>query len=242
MKNLPSGGGGGGAELTDGIIVTRYLADKAVTQAKLADDVTSELGVDSLARGGLSELQAEHNDLNTRTAANMLDLNTIIEISPAFVAGETGARNINVSIRHPLNAYSDATILAISVSGQSPVYAAYDDNMLEQSVKAGLPASLFASSSFAARLVAGNFIDVAISLVTRRGATGDDVKFFRTVDVPVVANDPTANAASITSVTRQVEGLVRSLTAMTPVEYANEAAALAASSSGDTTIRWWPAS
>ena len=120
-------------------------------------------------------------------AAANLDRQTVIEISPPFVAGETGARNLNVSIRHPLNAYSDATLFSVSVSGSPPVYVGYDHTVLEQSVRAEIPSTTINSSGIQNRLTEGNFIDVHIRLVTGRGATGDDVKFLRTVDVPVVA-------------------------------------------------------
>ena len=140
-------------------------------------------------------------DALARAAAAMaqLDIDTVIAISPDFVAGETDARNMNVSIRHPLNAYSDARLVYISVSGQSPIYVGYDHTVLEQSVKAGLPETLFSSSSFAERLVAGNFIDVEVRLVTGRGATGSDIKFVRTIDVPVVAAGAQGGGAALST-------------------------------------------
>ena len=141
--------------------------------------------------------------VNTNAIASAnLDRQTVIEISPAFEVGQTGASNIDVNIRHPLNAYSDANIMSISVSGSPPVLVTYNPTMLAQSLRAGIPASTIDAQSFQDRLVLGKFIDVEIRLMQGRNGP---IQFVRTVDVPVVPAAPAAPVITASAATKIVK-------------------------------------
>ncbi len=68
--------------------------------------------------------------------AAQLAADTVIEIGPPLIHDETTARNLNVSIRHPLNAYPDANQLLITVAGQPLARIEYTPNTLQQDVSA----------------------------------------------------------------------------------------------------------
>lgn len=130
------------------------------------------------------------------TAAN-LDRQTVIEIGPEFIHNETGPKTLGINIRHPLNAYSTATIMSVAVAGQPVVLVGYDNTLLHQDTLAEVSATSFSNiwaqmdaiddgqggTTNVQRWPVGSYIPVTVSLLTGRG--GDTV-FFRIVDVLVV--------------------------------------------------------
>ena len=125
--------------------------------------------------------------------AAQLDIDTAIEVGPPFepvVSSATGIaqRNLYVTIRHPLGAYSDANIISISVEGQTPILQSYNPNTLVATYTVGIQSSQMDNLASNNNFVEGNAVEVFIQL--RDGRNGP-IKFLRTVDVPVVAA-PTA--------------------------------------------------
>ena len=152
-----------------------------------------------------------------KAVAAQLDADTVITISPSFTVGETAARNINVDIRHPLNAYRPANILSVNIGGQTPVLVTYNPGVLHQSLDAGISAQTL--SNLSSQLVAGGFIQVEIRL--QEGRAGR-VHFVRQISVPV---DPAPAAPAAPTLTiKQQLGLY---TRVSPVAIVTTAAAKA---------------
>ena len=218
-------------EMAANSVGTPELKNDNVTEEKLAPTVRTKLnergtggaGTDQTARNAAAAADA-------KAVAAQLDVDTVIEVGPAFIHNETGPKNISVSIRHPLNAYASATLMEVSIAGQPAVIVGYDNTVLEQDVLAEVSASTLANlwasvrdiddgmggTRSVQRYALGTYVDVYIRLVPGRGQTP---VFLRTVDVLVIDSTPTP---------------------FTQVEYANEAAARAASVANDNVLRWWP--
>ena len=189
------------AEASGGLtsVGTEELEDGAVTLVKLADEVSDELGVDSLARGAISEVQTEHKNLNDRLITVMTDLATVIEVGPPLVRGNTDPVNLSVNIRHPLGAYSAARVMRVGVAGQPAVIVAYDHTILHQDVLAGLTSTALANvwnqtdsipdgaggTNTVPRWGVGSYVPVTIELAVGRSTTA---LFSRTLDLLVVSS------------------------------------------------------
>lgn len=119
-------------------------------------------------------------------AAANLDRGTVIEAGPAFVAGETGQRNLYVSIRHPLNAYADANIISVAVQGQTPNLQEYVPSSLQATYTVGITAAQRDNINNA-KPNAGDFVTVEIRLTAGRNGP---LHLFRHIEVPVVAKVP----------------------------------------------------
>ena len=136
----------------------------------------------------------------TKADDAQLDTDTVIEVTPDFTVGETAARNINISISHPRNAYSQANTVAVRVQGGAPTLVTYNPGMIRQVVQAEISATIF--NNIGTMLTDGNFISLDIRLQignalfppghAQAGETNPDAIFFiRNVEVPVNAA-PTA--------------------------------------------------
>ena len=140
-----------------------------------------------------------------------LDTATVINIGPEFIHNETGPKTMGINIRHPLNAYRTATVMQVSVAGQTAVVVGYDNTVFSQDTLAELSATAL-RNIWAVRhnipdgmggmrsvqtYEVGSYIPVTIELLTGRGG---DVVFFRNEDVQVVT-DPVALADARAAIT-----------------------------------------
>ena len=138
------------------------------------------------------------NEVKTALDANTLDDQTVIMVGPPFVHGSETARNLSISIRHPINAYPTATLMSISVAGQSAVIVDYDHRVIHQDTLAEVSSAVLSNiwdqeeaiddgmggTTRVQAYPVGSYIPVDIRLITGRGA---DTVFLRTVEVLVVA-------------------------------------------------------
>ena len=191
-----------------------YVPDTPGTQSGIGRvlTVTGEDDKDYAFRDLPAATAGADETARAAAAAAQLDADTVIGISPYFTAGETAARNLNVVIRHPVNAYRLANIMAVSVGGQPAVLVGYAANQIQQTVRAGLSAALL--NNISSQLVAGNFIPVDIRLTQGRGGT---VHFLRTIDVPVVAAAAAAASFTRTRIGRVLEGTSRGVFSKAPI-------------------------
>lgn len=166
--------------------------------------------IDEEARTAAAEARTVADRAEAKADAGELDSDTVIEVSPDFTAAERDARNINISISHPLNAYRRADTVSVSVQGGAPVLARYDPGLLRQVIHAEISETIF--SNIRGLLSAGNFIGVVVTLQIGTGRFGagdpragqvnpDAIIFIRTLEVPVKAaesavEDATARAAA----------------------------------------------
>ena len=190
--------------LQDDAVGTPELVADSITEPKLSAAVRTKLnatggaGVDQTARDAAAAAAsaAATADGKAVTAQNaaaaaQLATDTVIEAGPTFVHNERTARNLNIHLRHPINAYSTATLMSVSVGGQAPIIVGYDHTLLEQWVNAEVSGTVLQNVwdqtkqlSSDQLYVVGTYIPVEIRLLTGRG--GDTV-FVRVVDVLVVA-------------------------------------------------------
>lgn len=131
-------------------------------------------------------LVAARQGITTAEAAALSDA-TVIIAGPVFVVGEFGQRNLYLSVRHPLNAYSDANILDVRIQGLPANLQAYDPNTLQADYTVGITADQMKLLADAGHLVEGNFVYVEIRLT--KGREGE-LQFFRGMEVEVVAAQP----------------------------------------------------
>ena len=185
-----SGTGGSGADAT-----ARAAAAAAHARADEAYTLGSNAGIlAQTAHDDASTADGKAVAANQAAQAAQLEADTVIEVGPEFVHNERAARNLNVHVRHPLNAYSMARLMSVAVSGQPPVYVEYDHTVLEQWVDAEVGETVLqniwdqtVSTGSPPRpqlYRVGTYIPVEIRLLT--GRNGDTV-FIRVVDVLVVA-------------------------------------------------------
>ena len=162
--------------------------------AGVAGDLMLLLGRGWVRVGNLFTGGAAVAAVREAAEAAQLEADTVIQAGPEFVHNERAARNLNVHVRHPLNAYSTARLMSVAVSGQPPVYVEYDHTVLEQWVDAEVGATVLqniwdqtVSTGTPPRpqlYRVGTYIPVEIRLLT--GRNGDTV-FIRVMDVLVVA-------------------------------------------------------
>ena len=132
------------------------------------------------------EVEPGSADQTARDAAEaaQLDTDTVVIIGPNFTVGETAQRNLYVSFRHPLNAYSSANILSVSVQGATPNLQTYTPNTAHGEYTVGLTATEMGNLNSNRHLTLGNYVSVDVRLTAGRGGT---VHFRRVVDVRVDA-------------------------------------------------------
>lgn len=179
----------------------------------LVFDVMDKLGINE---GGVQEamlstaVRAKLNqaaesgtdqEARDRAAAAQLDTDTVIAVGPDFIHNEAGPRNIDIAIRHPVGAYSDARIMTVAIAGQPVVNVGYDHTVIQQSVMAEVSAVSFRNlwsvtdaiddgmggTTNVQRYHVGAYVPVTIEL---RSGTGPDATsyFYRIIDVLVVAD------------------------------------------------------
>ena len=177
----------------DAAAVAKSTADSAQTDA-----TANFRQIESTLRTANNAVSTA-NDARTIAERAQLDADTIIEVNEDFTVGETTARNMNISIQHPLNAYRTANTVAVSVQGQPAVLVTYNPALLQQTVQAGLTTQVL--QNIGTRLVAGGFItvDITFQIGTGRFATGhpqagqvnpNAIIGNKKVEVPVKANRP----------------------------------------------------
>lgn len=180
-------------------------------------------------RTARSEIQTNAAAITAAKAEVQLDADTVIQIWPPFIAGETAQKNIYVSVKHPLNAYSDANILSVAIQGATPNLQEYEPNELQAEYTVGLTATEI--RNLRAHLVEGNYILVDVRFTNGRNGP---IEFFRNVYVPVMAQPSYTDLAD------------RPTIPAAPTDFAgvkivaNETAFMAASSSTDEHIYLWP--
>ena len=176
VRRLQTGGGAGGVTFGSGSgeVATWAEGDSTanVPDSKISTAIARKTAVDAV----------------------QVDADTVIEIGPEFIHNEAGPRNLDVSIRHPLNAYRTANLMTVSVDGQPAVIVDYDHTVLAQSVMAEVSATVLMNVwNKQDRTVGpphpqfygvGSYIPVDIRLLT---GVGGDTIFLRTVDILVVA-------------------------------------------------------
>lgn len=137
--------------------------------------------------------KADENDARL-DALDLFGPATVIEAGPPLIHNDETRRNLNVSIRHPLGAYSDATLMSVAPAGQSPVYVAYDHTQPSQTVDVDLSTEVLsniwdqeipaAGDVPAMQLYTpGSYVPVEIRL--RDGRNGPTI-FIRVIDVLVL--------------------------------------------------------
>ena len=142
---------------------------------------------DEVARREAAAATAAAMSAGAAAAAAQLDADTVIEAGPDFTAGDTAQRNLYISIRHPVNAYSEANIISVSVQGSTPNLQAYSPATLQATYTVGITTVEMGNIADGGHLAAGGFITVQIRLTTGRDGP---VQFIRNIEVPVVAAAP----------------------------------------------------
>ena len=125
--------------------------------------------------------------------AAQLATDTIIQIGPKFIVGERTQRNLYVSIQHPLNAYSDANIISVSVQGQTPILQEYFPGDVQRDYTVGITTGQMDNIATQGHFVEGNYVLVEVRL--RDGRNGP-THFFRNVFVEVVTGPELRRAFS----------------------------------------------
>ena len=128
---------------------------------------------------------ANRATINSRIDGVDRKVDTIIKVSPFFVAGDIAARNIHISFENPANAYREASSIHVSVQGNILTSQTYNPASAHQVFDFGITATQMNNLSDGGHLDAGDYVDVEISL--RNGST---VHFIRNFYVAVVAAPP----------------------------------------------------
>ena len=145
--------------------------------------------VGNLFSGGIAAAAARviANNAASAAAAAQLDADTVIQIGPPFAvvprsATSTPQRNLYVSIRRPIGAYSDANLLSVSVEGTTPNLQTYAANELITIYTVGIDANAMNNLASQGHFAEGNYVEVDVRLIDGRNGP---VIFQRWVDVPV---------------------------------------------------------
>lgn len=204
-------------EMAAASVGSTELVDGGVSEGKLSGGVRTKLNAratseDQTARDAATAAQTAAEGAQTAAegaataaAAARLEADTVFRVGPPFIHNEAGPRNLNIHLRHPLNAYQTARIMTVAVGNQPAVIVGYDHTVLEQWVNAEVSALLFnniwsatVSTGEAPRpqlYPVGSYIPVEIRLLTGRG--GQTV-FRRVLDVLVEAEPEDSGAETLT--------------------------------------------
>lgn len=171
-----------------------HVDETARNSATQALSVASGAGTQARAAKTAADSAQEAAD------AAQLATDTVIEIGPPLVRGETAARNLNISLRHPINAYPDANQWFMRIAGQVLARLEYTPNTLQQDVDAELSA-----------VVLGNIWDQTTNIDDGQGGTTQVPAYPAGSYVPVevrLDGPPASGVNRVTHFIRVVDVLV----------------------------------
>lgn len=209
----PTGGGGGGTDQTArnaaATAQARADANKALIDTNISNiqtlgtqnnnlqtEVTTADGKAVAAQTAAGAARTVADRAEGKADAAQLDADIVFEAGPPFIAGVETARNLNISVRHPLGAFpAAADILAINIQGATPILAPYDRAYAQQVIKAAIPATAMRNifgASAPNRKLAGDYISVNLRIQQGNATTNgsfDPAKLFydHIIEVPVIS-------------------------------------------------------
>ena len=196
--------------------------DAAVDEYLEANPPTA--GVDAEARRLANAAGTAAMAANAAAAAAQLDTDTVIKVGPPFVHDEDGPRNLGVSIRHPIGAYSEANVMAVSVAGQPAVLVGYDPTLIHQDGLAGVSAVALTNiwnvqdtipdgqggTRRVQRYTPGSYIPVTVTLRGPGQSAGETIAHFsRIIEVLVV--DPDETGGDVDQTARDAAAAARTI-------------------------------
>lgn len=121
--------------------------------------------------------------------AAQLAADTVITLNDALIAGKTDGQNLEFSIRHPVNAYRGANVIAVTIQGTTRYgQTAYNPASPQQAIQVGLQQTELRNLANNNRLDAGDFVQAQV-----RFQVGNDdttAVFVRNIEIPVRAGVP----------------------------------------------------